>query len=1106
MYAPRSTGLLSAAATAALVLGSVAVVPHAAMAAPAVGIPAVAADGSVPRAGQWVNPLQAETYRYSSPYGPRCIPVIGGSTLHMGQDLALADGSPIYAVADGKVVKARSGTTSTSGYIVIDHNDNGRKIQTVYVHMWSATSHVQVGQMVKAGQQIAKVGNSGPSTAPHLHFEVWDGQWYVQDTIEPIDFMKKKGVDIRAGAYLDYNLRQHTSCTYYANKSTSLKATPYATSTTLRTVSKGSAMTSKPGTMVNGYVPVTTGGVYGWVERYAVSPGQVSLAPVASTVVPVTTDSSVEGTEFTTTSTLNLRSRAVDGSIVKTMAKGDSVTATGKVTTDKKWYEVKHGTTTGWAAAAFLNEVVVEAKPVTRTLDSLRGLPHTVNVNLNLRSEAPDGAVVEVMPEGAEVTATGVVSSDYTWYNVQFGTVSGWVDAAYLNAAPPTRTLAWLEDKAYTTNSPAHLRKEGTATAPAITVLEKDAAMTATGLVTTDSNWYQVKAGSTIGWVELRLMDATPPATKTLSSLAGKPFTTSAAAHLRKEGTATAPAIRVLAKDAAMTATGEVTTDSKWYQVRAGSTIGWIEHRLMEVATPATKTIASLKGKAYTTNAAAHFRKEGTSDAPALRILAKNAAMTATGVVTADSKWYQVKVGSTTGWVEPRLMKATPLPTKTLASLKGKAYTTNAAAHLRKEGTSAAPALRILPRAAALTATGVVSLDSKWYQVKAGTTTGWIEPRLMKATAPALATKTLTSLKAKPLEVASTVYLRDAPVNGKVLKTMRRGSALTATGVVSLDSRWYQVKSGTQTGWSMASYLKAAPPAATTKIAASLKDAPLEVASTVYLRQAPVNGKVLRTMRTGLALTATGVVSLDSKWYQVKSGTQTGWSMASYLKVAPPAPATKIAASLKGAPLAVASTVYLRQAPVNGRVLATMKRGSALTATGVVTTDSRWYQVKSGTQTGWSMASYLKAAPAVPTTKTVASLAGKPYTTAVNLYLRQAPVSGTVLTTMTSGSAVSATGVVSPDSKWYQVKFGTRTGWVMASYLKPKATAPVTVKATTKTTTANVNLRTGASTADAVVVLLKKDQIVTLTGQQSGIWAQVRVGTQTGWVHTDYLR
>ncbi|GLQ99556.1 M23 family metallopeptidase [Dyella mobilis] len=104
--------------------------------------------------------------RISSEYGRRRNPLGKGHVFHRGIDLAAPAGTPVYAVAAGTVVRS-SGDRSYGNVVVINHH-NG--FETLYAH--NSKLLVKAGQNVKAGQQIAKVGSTGRSTGPHLHFEI----------------------------------------------------------------------------------------------------------------------------------------------------------------------------------------------------------------------------------------------------------------------------------------------------------------------------------------------------------------------------------------------------------------------------------------------------------------------------------------------------------------------------------------------------------------------------------------------------------------------------------------------------------------------------------------------------------------------------------------------------------------------------------------------------------------------------------------------------------------------------------------------------------------------------------------------------------------------
>ena len=110
-------------------------------------------------------------FRVSSNFNPRRLnPVTGRVAPHRGVDFALPQGTPVLAVGDGEVVVAkRSG--AAGNYVAIRH---GRSYTTRYMHLKKLL--VKPGQKVKRGERIALSGNTGRSTGPHLHYEVWINQ------------------------------------------------------------------------------------------------------------------------------------------------------------------------------------------------------------------------------------------------------------------------------------------------------------------------------------------------------------------------------------------------------------------------------------------------------------------------------------------------------------------------------------------------------------------------------------------------------------------------------------------------------------------------------------------------------------------------------------------------------------------------------------------------------------------------------------------------------------------------------------------------------------------------------------------------------------------
>jgi murein DD-endopeptidase MepM/ murein hydrolase activator NlpD len=126
----------------------------------------------------------------SSAYGTRLDPITGTPRFHQGIDIAAPAGTPVMAVAPGKITF--SGRRPGYGNVVeIDHGDG---TTTRYAH--NSTNLVSPGQEVQAGQAIALVGSTGRASGHHLHFELRRGG----KTINPESALDqlRRGVHFRA--------------------------------------------------------------------------------------------------------------------------------------------------------------------------------------------------------------------------------------------------------------------------------------------------------------------------------------------------------------------------------------------------------------------------------------------------------------------------------------------------------------------------------------------------------------------------------------------------------------------------------------------------------------------------------------------------------------------------------------------------------------------------------------------------------------------------------------------------------------------------------------------------------------------------------------------
>ena len=116
----------------------------------------------------------------SSGFGVRSDPFLGRPAMHTGLDFRSSSGDPVRATANGTVESAGW----SGGYGKMVEIDHGNGFATRYGHM--SEIEVKVGQQIKIGQIIGRVGSTGRSTGPHLHYETRiDG-----DAVDPQKFLR----------------------------------------------------------------------------------------------------------------------------------------------------------------------------------------------------------------------------------------------------------------------------------------------------------------------------------------------------------------------------------------------------------------------------------------------------------------------------------------------------------------------------------------------------------------------------------------------------------------------------------------------------------------------------------------------------------------------------------------------------------------------------------------------------------------------------------------------------------------------------------------------------------------------------------------------------
>ncbi|KAA0967088.1 peptidoglycan DD-metalloendopeptidase family protein [Sporosarcina sp. ANT_H38] len=121
--------------------------------------------------GNWTKPASGT---YTSSFGWRTHPIYGTQRQHRGADIANSTGTTVVSAGDGVV--SHAGPMGTYGNVImVTHSFDGQIFTTVYAHLSSVNT--SAGQQVSKGEFIGKIGTTGASTGPHLHFEMHIGSW-----------------------------------------------------------------------------------------------------------------------------------------------------------------------------------------------------------------------------------------------------------------------------------------------------------------------------------------------------------------------------------------------------------------------------------------------------------------------------------------------------------------------------------------------------------------------------------------------------------------------------------------------------------------------------------------------------------------------------------------------------------------------------------------------------------------------------------------------------------------------------------------------------------------------------------------------------------------
>lgn len=268
---------------------------------------------------------------------------------------------------------------------------------------------------------------------------------------------------------------------------------------------------------------------------------------------------------------------------------------------------------------------------------------------------------------------------------------------------------------------------------------------------------------------------------------------------------------------------------------------------------------------------------------------------------------------------------------------------------------------------------------------------------------------------------------------------------------------------------------------------------------------------ILGTLKKGETFEVIGAVE-GGNWLKISYQNKEAYVDGDYVtKKGTATKATQAVEKVSAYPAVTTANLNVRFLPTSsGSVLATLKKGTQVTVTGK--TADGWLQIRYKSGSAYVAGKYTSTVSAGSISKDITtSVTSTNYTgkTTANLNVRRGASTGySIVTTLKNGTQLN---VVAVSGSWLKVNQNGVSGWVSSKYVTKNSSSSTssgsnssaTVQYTGKTT-ANLNVRSGASVSASILTTLKKDSSVSVTGS-NGNWLQIEYKNGTAWVAKDYV-
>lgn len=426
--------------------------------------------------------------------------------------------------------------------------------------------------------------------------------------------------------------------------------------------------------------------------------------------------------------------------------------------------------------------------------------------------------------------------------------------------------------------------------------------------------------------------------------------------------------------------------------------------------------------------------------------------------------------------------------------------------NIRKSASTSSMVIGTLQKGATVE---IVAQEGDWYKINYGSGTGYVHKDYVQVGGGNEGGGTTTTQTATVTATALNVR-QSASTSSSVIGTVRKGQTVNVTKKVS-DS-WYEIEYGNGVGYVHGSYIT---------LNGSSSGGNEGGGSGTVIQTGTVTANSLNVRKTpstsgarlgGLTKGATvNIVGTSGDWYQINYGSGTAYVHKDYVQVGGSSSGGNEGGNggtaTQTATVTASALNVRRSASTSSGVIGTVRKGQTVEV--VQKVNDTWYQINYNGSTGYVHGSYISlngGSGSGGSGGGSVTTSGTAVVTANVLNVRSgASTSTSVIGTLQKNNTIELVQKVS--DSWYQIKFGSGTGYVHASYIRitDGSSGGSSGSGTMTVTASSLYVRSGPSTSSSAIGGLRKGQTVTVLGSE-GAWYKIDFNGRTAYIHGDYVR